>query len=148
MGIRRKSRELVIQTLYALSYAETDEYLLHLDYVNKYPDILKDLALENEIASTDSIYHHAEKSLKALLPRIDELDQMINKHIVDYHLEKIGLLDLIILRLAVYEMLFEGTPPQVIINEAVEICKKFCAEKSPSMINAILDLIKEKELAN
>ena len=146
MGIRRKSRELIVQTLYALSYSETDDYLLHLNYINIYKDILNDLAAENGIDKNDGIYKYAEKILKAILPKISDLDQLINKYIIDYEIEKIGLLDLIILRLAVYEMLYARIPAPVVIDEAVEISKRFCAEKSPQMINAILDLFKEKEL--
>ena len=146
MGIRRKSRELIVQTLYALAYAETDEYLLSLDYINIYKGILNDLAAENGIDIDNGIYKYAEKILKGLLPKIDDLDKMINKYIVDYELEKIGLLDLIIMRLAVYEMLYARIPAPVMIDEAVEISKRFCAEKSPQMINAILDLFNEKEL--
>jgi N utilization substance protein B len=64
----------------------------------------------------------------------------------DYKLEKIGLLDLFIMRLAIYEMFFDETPPPVMINEAVELAKRYSAEKSPSVVNAILDAIKLKEL--
>jgi N utilization substance protein B len=143
MGIRRKSRELIVQTIYALNYAETDPYLLNLDYINKYKEILDNIALDDEIAEHSNIYKHAEKCLKVLLPKWELIDEVINNHIGDYKFEKIGLLDLIIMRLAVFEMLYQEdrTPPPVMINEAVELAKKFCAEKSPSLVNAILDNI-------
>ena len=146
MGIRRKSRELIIQTIYALNYAETDQYLLNLDYINLYKDILDNMASDNEINEHSSIYKHAEKCLIMLLPKWELIDEVINNHIGDYKFEKIGLLDLIIMRLAVFEMLYQEdrTPPPVMINEAVELAKKFCAEKSPSLINAVLDNINRK----
>ena len=146
MGIRRKSRELIIQTFYALNYSEADPYLLYLDYINKYKEILNDLSADEDIPLDSNIYHHAEFSLKNLLPKIDEIDEILRKHLGDHKIEKIGVIDLIIMRLAVYEMFFENTPPPVMINEAVELAKKYCAEKSPSLINAILDKIREKEI--
>jgi len=146
MGIRRKSRELVVQTIYALSYLYIDGFISHHDYIHKYKEILDDLSVENEIDFTNSIYKFAEKILQGLLPRFDSLDKIINKHIEEYDPEKIGLLEYIILRLAVFEMCYNDTPAPVIINEAVELCKKYCAEKSPALINAVLDKIKEKEL--
>jgi len=146
MGIRRKSRELVIQTIYALNYSEVDPHLLHLDYINKYREILDDLTYDNEIEAESNIYKYAEGTLKKMIPKFDELDACIDKHLGDYKLEKMGLMDLIIMRLAVYEMLFDATPAPVMINEAVEMAKKFCAEKSPSLINAILDNIRINEM--
>jgi len=146
MGIRRRSRELFIQTYYALTYTNTDEYLQHLDYLNKYPDILKELCAETNIEVNSSIYEFADKLLKNTFPRIDEIDKLISKYIGDYGLDKLGIIDLIIIRLAVYEMLYEHVPPAVIINESVELSKKYCAEKSPSLINAVLDKIKDNEV--
>jgi len=143
MGYRRKSRELFIQTFYALTYTDTDKHLLHLDYLNKYKEILDDLAEEGEIEIDNTIYTFAEQLLKKIIPKIDEIDELISKNIGDYKMDKIGVIELTILRLAVFEMIFEKTPVAVIINESVEITKKYCAEKSPALVNAVLDKIKE-----
>ena len=146
--IRRKSRELIVQTVYALNYAEVDAYLLNLDYLNKYREILENIASENEIKIDSSIFIYADNCLKQLVPKLEEIDEVITLNIGDYKFEKIGLLDLIIMRLAIFEMLFleERTPPPVMINEAVELAKKFCAEKSPSLINAILDNVRKMKV--
>ena len=146
--IRRKSRELIVQTVYALNYAEVDAYLLNLDYLNKYREILENIASENEIKIDSSIFTYADNCLKQLVPKLEEIDEVITLNIGDYKFEKIGLLDLIIMRLAIFEMLFleERTPPPVMINEAVELAKKFCAEKSPSLINAILDNVRKMKV--
>ena len=145
MGLRRKSRELFVQTFYALLHTDTDQYLQHLDYINKYEEILSDLAVDNEIANNSSIYKFAESMLKNIFPKIDEIDEVIHNNIGEYKVENLGMLEMIILRMAIYEILFEKTPAAVVINEAVEITKKYCAEKSPSLLNAILDKIHEKE---
>jgi N utilization substance protein B len=149
MGYRRKSREIVIQVLYALTYIEdeTSEFK-HLDYINHYKEILEDLIIEEDIKFEGNIYLFSEESIKNIICKMDVLDEYIVANIGVYKLEKIGLLELIILRLAIYEMIYLKTPAPVMINEAVEIAKKFCAEKSPALINAILDKFKLKEVDN
>jgi len=146
MGIRRKVRELVVQVLYALTFTEQKPHFENFSYLSTYQAILADIAEQESITKDESIYMQTEISLKAILMNLESIDQMINYYIGEYKFEKIGFLDLVILRLAIYEMLFEKIPPPVIINEALEISKKFCAEKSPALINAILDTIKLKEL--
>ena len=146
MGIRRKSREMIIQTFYALNYTETDEYLAHLDYLNKYKDILNDLASDTDVESDSGIYTFADNLIKNIIPKMDMLDGIVSSNIGDYKIDKIGIVELNILRLAIYEMIFDKTPPPVVINEAIELTKKFCAEKSPSLINAVLDKIKGYEV--
>jgi N utilization substance protein B len=146
MGIRRKSRELVVQTCYALEYQEVDEYLGHLSHLSTYSDILTELSKESDVEKDDSIYEYADFIIKSLLPKIEEIDNIISKHLGEYKIGKIGKLDLIIIRLACFELLYESIPPAVVINEAIDLAKKYCAEKSPALVNALLDKIKEKEV--
>ena len=146
MGLRRKSRELIIQTMYALSYQETDQYLQHLDHLSKYRDILIDITQEDEIEPDNTIFEFADNLLRNLLPKIEEIDTIISRNIGEYKIDKIGQLDLYIIRLACYELIYENLPPAVAINEAIDLAKKFSAEKSPALINAILDKIKKEEL--
>ena len=148
MGFRRKSRELVIQTIYALTYSEVNQDFQNLGYINQFREILDDLVLENEIPKDSNIYKLAEGILEKIIPKLEFLDEIINRHIQKYDREKVGIIEMNILRLAVYEMTYEKVPPPVMIDEAVELGKKYCAEKSPSMINAILDLYKETDLTN
>jgi len=146
MGIRRRSRELFIQTYYALSYSSTDPYLQHLDYISKYPEVLRELCEETKVDIDSGIYDFADRLLKNTFPKVDEIDEMISKYIGEHGIDKLGIIELIIIRMSVYEMLYDHVPPAVIINEAVELSKKYCAEKSPSLINAVLDKIKDKEV--
>jgi len=148
MGMRRKARELSIQTLYALAYTQTGDILQHLEYLNLYADVLSELCVENHIDPDSSIQKFADKLLYHLFPKIDDIDELIKKHIEDTTIDKIGIIELIILRMAIFEMVYDRTPPAVIINEAIELTKKFCAEKSPSLINAVLDKIKDNEVTN
>lgn len=69
----------------------------------------------------------------------DEIMDIISKNTVGYNMDRIYKVDLAILVLAVYEMKFDGSSPEkVVINEAVELAKKYSTEKSPSFINGVL----------
>jgi len=68
-----------------------------------------------------------------------ELDETIAKHAENWRLERISAIDRAILRLALHEMQASDTPPKVVINEAVELAKKFSSEEARSFVNGILD---------
>jgi N utilization substance protein B len=71
--------------------------------------------------------------------RIDEIDEKINSVAKGWKTQRMGKTDLAILRLAVYEMLYDDdVPVKVAINEAVELAKKFGGDDSPSFVNGIL----------
>ena len=72
----------------------------------------------------------------------DEFDKMIIKRLKNWELRRIAVIDKVILRLALAEILyFEDIPPEVSINEAIELAKKYSTEKSSKFINGILDAI-------
>ena len=76
---------------------------------------------------------------EAIVDKIDELDQMINEKATGWTTNRMGKVDLAILRLALFEILYDDkVPTSVAINEAVEIAKKFGQDESPSFINGIL----------
>jgi N utilization substance protein B len=68
-----------------------------------------------------------------------ELDELIAKHAENWRLERISSIDRAILRLALHEMRATDTPPKVVINEAVELAKKFSSEEAGGFVNGILD---------
>jgi N utilization substance protein B len=70
----------------------------------------------------------------------DELDSAIGRFALNWRLERVGRVELTLLRLAVYELLYRpDTPPGVIINEALELNRQFGEEKSRAFVNGILD---------
>lgn len=80
----------------------------------------------------------SEKSNK-ILEKLDEIDGMINQEAKGWTTERIGKIELTILRLAIYEIKFdEDVPAGVAINEAVEIAKKFGQEESAGFVNGVL----------
>ena len=80
----------------------------------------------------------SEKSNK-ILEKLDEIDGMINQEAKGWTTERMGKIELTILRLAIYEITFdEDVPAGVAINEAVEIAKKFGQEESAGFVNGVL----------
>jgi N utilization substance protein B len=73
----------------------------------------------------------------------DEIDALIQECSTNWSLERIGLVERNILRFAIYELCFlPDIPPNVTLNEAVEVAKKYGTEEAPAFINGILDRIK------
>jgi len=78
-----------------------------------------------------------------VIERRDEIDACIQECSTNWSLERIGLVERNILRFAIYELCFlPDIPPNVTINEAVEVAKKYGTEEAPAFINGILDHIK------
>jgi transcription antitermination protein NusB len=67
------------------------------------------------------------------------LDELIGKHAENWRLERLAAIDRAILRLAIHELRGAETPPKVVLNEAVEMAKKFSSEDSGAFVNGILD---------
>ncbi len=96
----------------------------------------------------------AEKTTRAFANQLFEgavaqsaaLDQLVRKHAKNWRLERMAAIDRAILRLAIYELRARETPPKVVINEAVELAKKFSSEEAAPFINGILDAIHKSEL--
>lgn len=75
----------------------------------------------------------------------DKIDKLITDAAPQWPLDKLNKIDLAILRLAVYELENEDTPPKVVIDEAVELAKEFGSESSSSFINGVLGTIYKEE---
>ena len=141
MGQRRKAREMAIQCLYALDFCELQEGYKEYSMLNEYPTVLSQLASSENIAPESSVYAFADELVKNTIINIEDVELEINKHTDNWNCESIAHLDRSILHIAVYELMFTDTPPAVIINEAIEIAKKFCSEPTGKFLNGILDAI-------
>ncbi len=141
MGIRRKGREITLQTLYALDFCETDPYLGKLEYLNLYKDKLQDICLDDDIEIDSNIYEFADKMLQSTLKNISFIDDSIDSHCKNWSIDRLASLDKNIMRIAVNEISFSKTPLPIIINEAIEISKKYCTEKTGRFINGVLHAV-------
>ena len=98
--------------------------------------IKENLEIENEFVK--DIVFGVETSLK-------EIDSIANKYLKDWDIKRLDKAGSAILRMAIYEMKYMDTPPVVVINEAVELAKKYTDEELVSMINAVLDKFMKDE---
>ncbi|MDF2543631.1 MAG: hypothetical protein K0S47_3349 [Herbinix sp.] len=88
---------------------------------------------------TEEEQAYLAERIQRIILKLDEIDALISDAASGWRLNRMGKVDLTILRLAVFEMKFdEEIPVKVAINEAVELAKKFGGEESPSFINGVL----------
>jgi N utilization substance protein B len=130
MGTRRKSRELVMQMLFQGDLGkQTPEQVLALFWPSR-----DDVDAETR-GFADDIYRVATA-------RAPEVDALIESHAQNWRLERMAVVDRNLLRAAIAEMLgFPSTPPAVIINESLEIARRYAAPESVPFLNGILDAI-------
>jgi N utilization substance protein B len=133
-GTRRKSRELAMQMLF------------QGDLGKQTPEqVGKTFWLAREESDAD-VRGFAEDLYRVATTRSEEIDELIVKHLVNWRLERMPGVDRNVLRLAVAEMLgFKGTPFPIIMNEALEIAKRYSAPESVGFLNGVLDAL-AKEL--
>lgn len=104
------------------------------------------LFLEEEGITREQDCNGLKEKLIDVLSHFDELDARIEKYSNGWKKERIGKAELAILRLAIYEVLFDEVPDAVAINEAVELAKLYADEKAPGFINGILGKVaREKD---
>lgn len=86
-----------------------------------------------------------EPLTKKVIKNLKKIDKIVEESAPQFPIEQINKIDLAILRLAVYELIFGKTAPyKVIIDEAVELAKEYGSEKSPKFINGVLGTIVKK----
>lgn len=137
MGVRRKSREAVLQ------------FLFQDDFKGFEAGSEQNLAQRfDEFCSLYDVQKKARTYAVELLEGVygvrTDVDAIITGHANNWRLERIDVTDRNILRIAVYEMIHcKDVPSEVAINEAVEIAKRFGGGESPSFVNGVLDAVKE-----
>ena len=88
-------------------------------------------------------YAFAEELIAGVESRIDEVDAVIEKSATNWSKDRIARVDLAILRLAIFELLFrEDIPPVVSINEAIDLAKEFSSTEARKFVNGVLDNVK------
>ncbi|HEX5888748.1 MAG TPA: transcription antitermination factor NusB [Pyrinomonadaceae bacterium] len=132
MGSRRKARECALQMLFAADVAEMPPD----DVVRSYWAELGESDLD------ETARGFATRLAKGTLSNLELLDDRIRSRAEHWRISRMAVVDRNILRLAVYEFLYEPTPRTVAINEALEIARRFSTYEATQFINGILDAIK------
>ncbi len=128
MSLRTKAREFAMQMLFQWDMSQQDPAKLEAKFWKsaKAADKTRDFA--------NQLFEGAAKDVAAL-------DEIIGKHCENWRFERLAAIDRAILRLAVHEMSFTGTPAKVVLNEAVELAKKFSSKESGAFVNGVLDSV-------
>ena len=93
-------------------------------------------------SAKETVRKHAERLVQGIQDHQKEIDDRITSVLQNFSFDRLGTVDRNILRLAVYEMLFDpGVPPPVAINEAIEIAKDFGDTQTKKFVNGVLDRI-------
>lgn len=132
MGARRKARICALQMLFQYDIAQPRVDELTNSYWEAFGDDMGNVAREfsNNLAL-------------GAIARLDEIDDLIKRRAEHWRIQRMAVVDRNILRLAIYEFLYEGdTPKTVVINEALEIARRFSTFEATQFINGILDAIK------
>jgi N utilization substance protein B len=137
MGTRRKSRELLLQMLFQLDMGKQN-----------YDQVRHTFWGERGTVDDES-RGFADDLFRVATDRHEEIDKLIEKHAEHWRMDRMAAVDRNVLRGSVAEFLgFPSTPKPVIINEAIEIARKFSSPESVQFINGVLDSVaKELEKA-
>jgi N utilization substance protein B len=132
MGKRRSSRELTLKFLYQLEMNK-----------GNIEEQMKIFIERN--SSYGEVEDFMESLVKSIYKEMEEIDKIIQECSDNWILDRMTVIDRNILRMGTCELLFDFlTPPKVVINEAIDIAKKYGNEDSPEFINGILDKIHKK----
>ena len=132
MGSRRKARECALQMLFAADVAEMPA-----------DDVVRSYWAELGESDLDvTAREFATRLAVQTLSNLELLDERIRSRAEHWRISRMAVVDRNILRLAVYEFLYEPTPRTVAINEALEIARRFSTYEATQFINGILDAIK------
>lgn len=138
---RREIREKALQSLFQLSANE---------------DLVKETAMQNALLNDQeeteemevpTIPAYLTQLVSGVIEQQNEIDAKIEKHLKNWSINRLAKTDLLVMRIAVYEMLFvEDVPSRVALNEALEIIKRYGDEKSRKFINGVLsNMVDEKQ---
>src|SRR4030066_1307698 len=125
-GTRRKARILALQALY------------EVDSVARRPEAAIDRLL-TEAGLSPEVSEFSRGLVSGTVEKMDEIDLTIQKYAPAYPVEQLAIIDRNVLRLAIFEILFDNkVPVKVVVNEAVELAKTFGAGSSAKFINGVL----------
>lgn len=130
MTLRRKAREYALQMLFQWEVGAHDPARVEASF-------WKGARAEKKTRD------FANQLFEGTVGAEKELDRLIEKHAENWRLERMAAIDRNILRLGVYELRSGDNPAKVVINEALELAKKFSSEDSAPFINGILDAVRK-----
>ena len=132
MGSRRKGREIALKILYQREARSEELERSFGSYWAQNPT-------DQETRS------FAERLAQGVTAHLEEIDALIVEAAQHWRLDRMFAIDRNLLRIGVFELVHElDTPPKVVINEAIEVAKRYGTQKSPHFVNGVLDGVKRK----
>ena len=134
LSTRRRAREAALPMLYqtevgrAGAYEAITTYRPAHDSAGEVPEPLREFA---------------NSLVRGTLDRVKEIDAILTAHAQNWRIERMAVIDRLVLRLAVFELLAEpNTPPRVVINEALELARSYSGEEAVAFVNGVLDAVR------
>jgi N utilization substance protein B len=132
MGKRRKARECAVQCLYQWDMTGSDIDAIMAGFWEAHP-------------ASSEVAEFTEHLVHGTLESVEKIDPLIGAQAEHWRVDRIGKVERSILRLGAYELLYEhDTPDAVVIDEAIEISKRFCGPDAGHFVNGVLDGIRQK----
>ena len=128
---RTEAREKIMVILYQIDLYQKEKIDYDVESVIK-----ENIDMDNK---------YVRDIVNGVIDNKEELDKIISRYLENWSLNRLGQTDRAILRLAAYEMIYYDTPKVVVINEAIELAKKYSDDKVVKLINAVLDKIRDNE---
>jgi N utilization substance protein B len=126
MTLRRKSREFALQMLFEWDLARQRPAQIEKNFWKS-------------ARAAESTRAFANQLFEGALAQVESSDKLIVKLSENWRIERIAAIDRNILRLAIYELRAGTAPSKVVIDEAIELAKKFSSAEAPSFLNGVLD---------
>lgn len=132
MGKRRKARESTLQILFQLEFDDAEpEKIISSFWKNK--------------KTTKEIEDHSRWLVKGIVSQKENIDRLIQSVSANWRISRMAIVDRNVLRIAVFELLHEESlAPAIVINEAIEIAKKYSSEEGAVFVNGILDAVRKE----
>ena len=148
-GIRRQGREMALKVLYSLADHEGGsledvlrDFWKNFQFRN---DVLGEAVEDAAEQQRPEVRSFAESLVCGVAENLEKIDQELYSYSTNWALDRMARVDLAILRLATFELMFSpDVPLSVVLNEAIELGKRFGTEETPSFVNGILDHIAQK----
>lgn len=126
---RKRSREIAMELLFSMEISKNSYEQTIESFIENYEMNLKTIDLE-----------YIKEVMKSVTDYKEEIDEIIKNSLINWTIERVSKVNLIIVRLAIAEMLYIDDVPEVVaINEAIELTKKYSDDKSVSFVNGALD---------
>lgn len=133
---RRRAREAALQMLYQGEIGRTGAHEAIATY---WP------ARDPDREIPEDAREFANDLVRGTLSRLGEIDALLSAHAQNWRLERMAVLDRLVLRMAIYELLADpGTPPKVVINEALELARAYSGEEAVPFVNGVLDAVRKQ----